>query len=167
MSLVDGQDFPMQIHLQGCNPDDWIKINPGQIGFYRVNYSPEMLQRLTPSIQTLESVDRLGLESDLFALSYAGYTTTDNFLNLMKGYKDETDYTVWSNIDQNLSCLGIILQNTDQYEDYKKFLLKLYKPLGDKLGWEAAEGECMFQNSYYYSDCKFGKRGILFIIRFF
>jgi len=141
MSLVDGQDFPMQIHLQACNPDDWIKINPGQIGFYRVNYSPEMLQRLIPAIQTLESVDRLGLESDLFALSSAGYTTTNNFLDLMKGYKDETDYTVWSNIDQNLSGLGVILQNTDQYEDFKKFLLKLYKPLGDKLGWEAAEGE--------------------------
>lgn len=151
MSLVDGQDFPMQIHLQACNPDDWIKINPGQIGFYRVNYSPEMLQRLIPAIQTLESVDRLGLESDLFALSSAGYTTTNNFLDLMKGYKDETDYTVWSNIDQNLSGLGVILQNTDQYEDFKKFLLKLYKPLGDKLGWEAAEGECMSQKQFFKS----------------
>ena len=144
MSLVDGQDFPMQIHLQGCNPADWIKINPGQVGFYRVNYSPEMLQRLIPAIQTLQSVDRLGLASDLFALSTAGYTTTENFLNLMKGYQDEADYTVWNNIDQNLSSLAVIMQNTDQYESYKKFLLKFYKPVAEKLGWEAQEGECMF-----------------------
>ncbi|XP_066915619.1 puromycin-sensitive aminopeptidase-like [Clytia hemisphaerica] len=140
-TLVNGNDFPMNLHIQGCQQDDWIKLNPGQVGFYRINYSPEMLQRLIPSIQSLGSVDRLGLESDLFALAYSGYTTTNNFLDILNGYRSENDFVVWSNIDQNLSCLGILLQNTDHYENYKKFVLSFFKPLADKLGWEPQEGE--------------------------
>ena len=101
-----------------------------------------MLQRLIPSIQSLNSVDRLGLESDLFALAYSGYTSTNNFLDILNGYRTESDFVVWSNIDQNLSCLGILLQNTEHYEGYKKFVLDFFKPLADKLGWEPQDGEC-------------------------
>jgi len=134
----------MNLHIKGCQSNDWIKLNPGQVGFYRVNYSAEMLQRLTPAIQTLKPVDRLGLASDLFALAYAGYSATTNFLDLLNGYKEEMNCTVWNDIDSNLGCLGILMQNTDAIDQYKKFILKLYKPVGDKLGWEPKDGEGEF-----------------------
>ena len=38
----------------------WIKMNPGQIGFYRTLYSTGMLEDLIPGIKTLPAVDRLG-----------------------------------------------------------------------------------------------------------
>ena len=43
----------------------WIKMNPGQIGFYRTLYSTEMLEALIPGIKTLTAVDRLG-KSNIF-----------------------------------------------------------------------------------------------------
>ena len=46
------------------------QVNPGQVGFYRVQYSSDMLELLLPAIKdnSLPPRDRLGLESDLFAL---------------------------------------------------------------------------------------------------
>ena len=46
------------------------QLNPGQVGFYRVQYSSAMLERLLPAIRdnSLPPRDRLGLQSDLFAL---------------------------------------------------------------------------------------------------
>ena len=46
------------------------QLNTGQVGFYRVQYSSAMLELLLPAIRdnTLPPRDRLGLQSDLFAL---------------------------------------------------------------------------------------------------
>ena len=46
------------------------QLNPGQVCFYRVNYSSEMLDALIPAIhnQSMSPIDRLGIQNDLFAL---------------------------------------------------------------------------------------------------
>lgn len=135
----------MIIFMEKVAADAWIKINPGQIGFYRTCYSPEMITRLVPGIQSLSPVDRLGIENDLFALSVAGVSRTIDFLNILTGYKNETNYTVWSDIDSNISSLGVIIQNTNYYESFQDFLIRIYKPVLQKLGWEprADDGRCI------------------------
>lgn len=47
-----------------------VQINPGTVGFYRIQYSSAMLESLLPGIRdlTLLPVDRLGLQNDLFSL---------------------------------------------------------------------------------------------------
>lgn len=119
----------------------WIKLNPGQIGFYRTLYSTEMLDALIPGIKDLPAVDRLGVENDLFALAVAGYTSTVDFLKLLTGYVDEVDYTVWSDLVTNLRQLAIIMQNTDVYKEFKQFVIGLCKPALEKLGTSPCEGE--------------------------
>jgi puromycin-sensitive aminopeptidase len=49
---------------------DWIKLNKNSIGIYRTNYSPELLLRMGHLIkeQKIHPTDRLGLQSDMFAL---------------------------------------------------------------------------------------------------
>ncbi|XP_073230083.1 puromycin-sensitive aminopeptidase-like [Porites lutea] len=56
--------------VSGIGQGQWIKLNPGQVGFYRVQYSSALLELLLPAIRdnTLPPRDRLGLQSDLFAL---------------------------------------------------------------------------------------------------
>ena len=46
------------------------QLNASTVGFYRVIYPSEMLDALVPAIQNLSlpPKDRLGLQSDLFAL---------------------------------------------------------------------------------------------------
>ena len=137
-------DPDMIIFMGKVTADGWIKINPGQVGFYRTCYSPEMITRLVPGIQSLSPVDRLGIENDLFALSVAGVSRTVDFLNILTGYKNETNYTVWSDIDSNISSLGVIIQNTNFYESFKDFVIRLYKPVFEKLGWNPRADDGMF-----------------------
>uniref|UniRef100_A0A671NVQ0 Puromycin-sensitive aminopeptidase n=1 Tax=Sinocyclocheilus anshuiensis TaxID=1608454 RepID=A0A671NVQ0_9TELE len=58
------------VNITNVAPDHWIKINPGTVGFYRIQYSSAMLESLLPGIRdlTLLPVDRLGLQNDLFSL---------------------------------------------------------------------------------------------------
>merc|ERR1711988_16413 len=53
---------------------DWIKLNAGQTGFFRVKYGPKMLARLRGAVISGElcEADRLGLLSDMCAFSSAG-----------------------------------------------------------------------------------------------
>ena len=46
------------------------QVNPGQVGFYRVCYTKEMVEKLLPAIKdtSLPPLDRLGIENDQFAL---------------------------------------------------------------------------------------------------
>lgn len=48
----------------------WVKLNPGLKGFYRVRYSGDLLNSLIDAVkdQSMPARDRLGLQSDLFAL---------------------------------------------------------------------------------------------------
>lgn len=59
-----------KISILDISPEEWIKLNPGTVGFYRTNYTAEMLKQLIPSIsnKTLSPLDRLGILDDLFAL---------------------------------------------------------------------------------------------------
>ena len=147
-------DPDMIIFLEKVATDAWIKINPAQIGFYRTYYSPEMITRLLPVIQSLSPVDRLGIENDLFALSVAGVSRTVDFLNILSSFKNETNYTVWSDIDSNISSLGVIIQNTNYYKSFQDFVIWLYKPVLEKLGWDprADDGKCIrvHEVSYLY-----------------
>uniref|UniRef100_A0A8B9Z127 Puromycin-sensitive aminopeptidase n=1 Tax=Buteo japonicus TaxID=224669 RepID=A0A8B9Z127_9AVES len=56
--------------LKDIKPDQWVKLNLGTVGFYRTQYSPDMLESLIPAIRdlSLPPVDRLGLQNDLFSL---------------------------------------------------------------------------------------------------
>lgn len=67
------EDATMDVEFDGIPADHWIKLNPGTVGFYRVQYSLEMLEQFLPSIrdQTLPPLDRLGLQNDLFAMVIA------------------------------------------------------------------------------------------------
>jgi len=121
--------------------NSWIKLNPGQVGFYRTLYSTEMLEELIPGIKSLSPVDRLGIENDLFALAVAGYTSTVDFLKLLSGYVEEGDYTVWSDLVSNLSQLGVIMQCTDVFEKYKEFIKDMCKPALESLGCHPKDGE--------------------------
>lgn len=64
-----------EVNLGVLPEGDVIKLNKHSVGMYRTNYAPEMLAKLSELIksQKIHATDRLGLQSDVFALSKAGY----------------------------------------------------------------------------------------------
>ncbi|KAJ8924872.1 hypothetical protein NQ315_001027 [Exocentrus adspersus] len=132
-----------EVFVPDVGPSDWVKINPGTIGFYRTQYTPEMLEKFIPAIQnkTLPPLDRLGLLDDLFAMVKAGHTSTVEVLKLLKAFEDETDYNVWSSIGNILVRIGQLLGHTDCDKDYSKFQKQILRKVYKKLGWNQSPGE--------------------------
>ncbi|XP_056323860.1 puromycin-sensitive aminopeptidase [Danio aesculapii] len=131
------------VNVTNVAPDHWIKINPGTVGFYRIQYSSAMLESLLPGIRdlTLLPVDRLGLQNDLFSLARAGMISTVEVLKVMEAFVNEPNYTVWSDLSCNLGVLSSLLSHTDFHEDIQEFIRDLFTPIGMKLGWDSRTGE--------------------------
>lgn len=110
------------VFVPDVGPNDWVKINPGTIGFYRTKYTSDLLEKFIPAIQnkTLPPLDRLGLLDDLFAMVKAGHTSTVEVLKLLRAFEDETDYNVWSSISNILGKLSQLLGHTDCSLAYNK-----------------------------------------------
>uniref|UniRef100_A0A8C9TEL4 Aminopeptidase n=1 Tax=Scleropages formosus TaxID=113540 RepID=A0A8C9TEL4_SCLFO len=139
--LLDSPETTVTISNLG--PSQWVKINPGTVGFYRIQYSSTMLDSLLPGIRdlTLPPVDRLGLQNDLFSLSRAGMISTAEVLKVMEAFVNEPNYTVWSDLSCNLGVLSSLLSYTDFHEEVQEFICDLFTPIGQKLGWDSKQGE--------------------------
>ncbi len=121
----------------------WFKLNPDQTGFYRVNYADQDWERLVPVIasQGLSATDRLGLQSDAYALSRAGLLSIARFLSVAEAYKDETDASVWSNLATNLREIEAMIADEPCLEDFRAFGRRLFAAAARRSGWQARAGE--------------------------
>ena len=75
---------------------EWVVVNAGGHGFYRVGYAPALLDRLTADLAVLAPIERFGLVCDCFALTQAGGLDAPAFLDLTGRFRDETDRNVWA-----------------------------------------------------------------------
>ena len=66
----------------------------------------------------------------------AGVISTTDVLRLFASYANETSYTVWETLVNNLSVLDRLLSYTDCYENFKTYAIKLFTPAMARLGWD-------------------------------
>ena len=122
---------------------DWVKVNAGQTGFYRVNYSPEGWEKLRAAVegQQLPAIDRLGIQNDAYALVRAGHLPATQFLSLSKAYQNETDASVWSDLSTNLRGMENLLQDEPFFSRYRDFAATIFEQVVRQAGWDARPGE--------------------------
>ena len=123
--------------------DEWIKVNPDQSGFFRVQYSDEEIERLKAPIAslTLPARDRLGLQSDAYALAKAGRIQASAYLNLVEAYSNENDASVASDLAAALNALDNLLSTESFHTAYQAFGRRVFKPIGDRAGWDDRTNE--------------------------
>jgi len=140
VTIMEGRQ--VQIDVPGSG-NGWIKLNPQQTGFYRVNYSADDWQRLVPAISSLElhATDRLGIQNDAYALSRAGLLPVTQFLSLAQAYQNETDASVWGDLASNLRDIDQLLANEPVHPAYQRFARGIFGPAAKRAGWEPKEGE--------------------------
>ncbi|MEE9593579.1 MAG: M1 family metallopeptidase [Thermoplasmata archaeon] len=122
---------------------DWFKVNAGQTGFYRVNYPPEEWERLYSAIQAreLSALDRLGLQSDAYALMRAGYVPATLYLSLTQAFAGETDSTIWREIAANLGSFEVLIADEPYLPAFLTYVRRLFRPAAEAIGWDARPGE--------------------------
>ncbi len=136
-----------EVNLGVLPQNDWIKLNKNSIGLYRTNYTPELLNRCVDLIkeQQLHPTDRLGLQSDVFALSESGHLATSEVLRFIESFSAETNVVVWKDLISNLLKLSHTLLNTNFQADFQAFIVRLLTPISQKLGWNPIPGESKLQ----------------------
>ncbi len=133
---------PLELgHREGAF--DWVKVNGGQSGFYRVNYSEEEWRRLARAIGALELPirDRLGLQSDAYALARAGFIPATLYLSVTEAYRNEEDANVWRVLSNNLGAFEMAIADEPYLEQYLSFGRELYRPVAGRIGWDAGPRE--------------------------
>ena len=117
------------------HPVDWVVVNAGGHGFYRVRYAPDLLQQLRPiMLRQLTAIERYTLVDDTWAAVLAGNTTAADLLALAQGLRDEDDLDVWTLLCSCLEQLGRLLDGKAEVR-YQAELRNLYAPALERLGW--------------------------------
>lgn len=116
------------------------KLNADSAGIYRTSYPAERWIQLGKdgSEGKLSVEDRAGLVADAGALATAGYQSTDNLLNLVNGWKQETSFVVWDEIITRVSAIKAawIFEDKATRDALTKFIHSLVAEKANKLGWE-------------------------------
>jgi puromycin-sensitive aminopeptidase len=109
-------------------------LNAGGHGFYRVRYSPELLERLQAALPDLAPIERALLVDDTWAAVLAGETPVAAFLELAAAFPEEVDRTVWTTLATALGQIDRIVDGQDR-ERFRAFVRDLARPAFGRLGW--------------------------------
>jgi puromycin-sensitive aminopeptidase len=144
MILMREKQATVTIPLQ--SKSDWVKLNAGQEVPMRVQYTDEMLARLSKAVSNKElttPADRVGLIMDAYALVKANQKMTpESLIKILAAYEKEDDCVVWQGLADALGGLEAVLSEDEKlYDLFCSFARKLVLPLVEKVGWEGKEGD--------------------------
>jgi aminopeptidase N len=121
----------------GCVP--WAFVNAGAQGYYRTEYSPEMLRGLAPRLQeALTPPERLSLSGDEWAMVRAGRHSAADYLTLLPGYATEHINGVLSNVTDRLEFIDKYLTTADTHPGFQRFVRGLFTPLLQEITFTSA-----------------------------
>jgi puromycin-sensitive aminopeptidase len=119
---------------------EWALLNEGGSGFFRVRYSPELLHPLTEHRGGLKPIERFGLVSDTWAATQAGLKPFSEYIEMARGFRDETDLNVWRALLGGFNYLDIIVSE-QQRAELAKAVREMLAPAASRLGWKARDNE--------------------------
>jgi puromycin-sensitive aminopeptidase len=134
--LLDGDEATVALPAKA----DWIVVNSGGHGFYRVRYAPALLKKLAGAVAKIAPIERFNLLSDSFALAQAGLMPATDYLDLTARFTAESDRNVWAALISSLAYVNRVIM-----DEHRAGLAALVRHrLGEAvapLGWEPQEDE--------------------------
>jgi len=132
---ADGTELPVLGQL------DWVVVNTEGTGFYRTNYSPELLEVLaTHAMGELSPIERYGLIDDAAAAMLADHRSAPELLHFIEGFAAETDLSVWQRLIGALAQLDRLVDG-DARSALAERIGALVRPALARLGHAPVEGE--------------------------
>ena len=135
--LLEGDD----IRVAMKNASDVVVVNAGGSGFFRVEYSADLMTRISgDTLRGLTTLERYNLVDDAWNAVVAGAISADRFMTFAQNFTNETDLAVWQALNKGLVGLGRML-NRDEMGPYNMFIRNLVSPMYATLGAEPVDGE--------------------------
>ncbi|KAF3934015.1 Laeverin [Dactylella cylindrospora] len=121
------------------------KINANHSGIYRTLYPADRLEKLGEAAKQglLTVEDRTGMVADAGALVASGHQKTSGFLALVKGFTEEKEYVVWSEILNRVGSIrgAWVFEEQDVKDGLKAFNKNIISSIAHELGWEFKESD--------------------------
>ncbi|MGH9116176.1 MAG: ERAP1-like C-terminal domain-containing protein, partial [Acidimicrobiales bacterium] len=136
--LLDGQSATVSFD----GPVDWVVVNDGAWGFYRVRYSDDLFEDLCRAglPEVCGPPERVGLVGDTWAAVVAGVSHLDDWVTVVEALGEEDDPDVWASITGVLDLLDLMGDEQDR-QAVRSFIGRLAAPAWSRLGWEPEPSE--------------------------
>jgi puromycin-sensitive aminopeptidase len=123
-----------------CKPQ-FILVNEGGHGFYRVRYGPTLLKRLFDhGLDKLAAVERFNVANDAWATTVAGLMSLADYLDLTARFVGERDKNVWAVLIESFAYLNRIIEPADR-PALESFVRSRVGPAAEAVGWMPQPGE--------------------------
>ncbi len=151
--------WPLPVHYKTQNNDkiilmkgyeslirensDWIKLNYGQHGLYRVIYEDSMLEKLGGLIKkgVLSAEDAWGIENDLFSILRGGGLDTSKYLDFIGRFCTGLKYPLSEGVIMHLAWLYSINYNRPLAEKVRETGINFGADILKKIGWDSKKAE--------------------------
>jgi puromycin-sensitive aminopeptidase len=118
----------------------FVVVNEGGHGFYRVHYGPLLLQRVLEGLKTLAPVERFNLVNDAWASTVAGLMPLPDYLELTGRFAEERDKNVWAVLIDSFAFLNRIIDPSHR-PLLEAFVRTRIGPPTAAVGWTPQQGE--------------------------
>jgi aminopeptidase N len=115
-----------------------IKVNLGDIGYYRVEYGPISHVVLAQALARMTVEDRLNFISDSWALVQAGRAAPPSYLALVEKIGVDDHRAVWDQVIGRLTALDRLALDRPERPALQAYARARLRPLLDRLGWDGS-----------------------------
>ncbi len=146
---VSGSEHNMLFDKKSANiplvADQWIKLNSGQNGLYRVVYDETDIEKLGHLIRDkkLSGADSWGIENDIYAMSRSGRVAAGSYLEFVDKYCFGGEYPMNANVLDHLGWISDMLYKEGNTMP-KELIIRYSNEILDNLGWDRRERESTF-----------------------
>jgi aminopeptidase N len=120
---------------------DPVKLNFGDVGYYRVQYDAAMRAALTRSIDRLATADRADFIGDTWALVQAGRAAPAAFFDLVERVTGDDNRAVTDQVIRVLTRIDHLEWSRPERAAFQAYGRAVLRPLFDRIGWDAAPSE--------------------------
>jgi aminopeptidase N len=128
------------ITLDGC--PQWSYLNSGGYGYFRSDYSPEMMSKLSAAAEKgLSPEERVMLLGDEWAMVRAGQHPIGEYLDLVSALQQDRTLQVVETYLGPLAYIADRITSATDKDQYRAWVRNFLRPMVNELGWKPKPGE--------------------------
>src|SRR5262249_26413954 len=134
--LVDGTG-----NLPAGRCGDAVKLNLGDVGYYRVRYDAAMQSALARALTTLAPADRVNLLADAWALVESHRNQPSAYFELADHLAGDDHRSVADQVIRTLTRVDHLEKTRPGRPAFQAYARAVLRPVFERLGWEPVAGE--------------------------
>ncbi|MCC8947403.1 M1 family metallopeptidase [Bradyrhizobium sp. Arg62] len=117
---------------------DAIKVNLGDVGYFRVEYGPKNRAALLNAFPQMQVTDRLNVVTDSWALVQAGRAEAPSYLALLDALDAGDQRAVWDQVISTFAALNRLSRGRTERPVIQAYARAKLRPVFDRVGWDGA-----------------------------